>query len=203
MVPGRHGAPPPPARLRGERDARDDARAAVLAASARVRVADADWDGVVTDVSGRAWLASGKDAGRLPYAALFGGVRAADAIELGPHKATVFGGRLLAKARELAHPDLVPAVERLAVSNEALAAAAAERDEATEKAAQHDVRRRALVREVEALAARTEVEILTRFPGRRDLVRAVLADPEGPRRRRGGERAPTPVPGGPDADNPT
>lgn len=180
--------------LRGARDARDDDRDAVYAAAARVRVLDAEWDAAVTDLSGRAWLAAGKDARTEPYASLFGSVKASDAVRLGVSKAQAFGARLVARARELGHADLTAAVDRLAAATEALSAAGARRDEASEKALLHDIRRRSLVRAAKDLGDATEVAILTRFPGRRDLVAAVLAAPEEDRRRRAGGAEPSAAP---------
>lgn len=92
--------------LRAARDARDDARAKVIECSKVVDVRDTVWDKAVTDLSGRAFLAAGKDASKPPYAPLFGTVPAATATKLGPAKATVFGGGLVSKGTELAHPDL-------------------------------------------------------------------------------------------------
>jgi hypothetical protein len=39
----------------------------------------------------------------------------------------------------------------------------------------HDLRRRKAIDDLTTLVAETEVAILTAFPGRRDLVRAILA----------------------------
>lgn len=161
--------------VRQDRDARDLARQALITAQRKVAVRDAAWDTAVTDLSGRAFLAAGKKADRPPYALLFAGVTADDARRLGPAKATAVGTALLRKGQELQHPDLADSLQRLAHANERLAAAEAARTQARAEAAVHEVPRVRAVDAVEALTAQTEVGILTRYPGRDDLVRAALA----------------------------
>ncbi|MEK7705577.1 MAG: hypothetical protein AAB426_11510 [Myxococcota bacterium] len=162
-------------KLRAERDARDTTRAAQLAAAAKVRVCDARWDAVVTELSGRAYLAGGKDAMKEPYVSLFGSVRAADATALGPYKATVFGRKLLARLGELGHTDLKDMTAALASINTELERAATGRTEMAEKAAAHEVRRHKLVEEIEALVAQTEVGVLTALPGKSTISRTMLS----------------------------
>jgi len=160
---------------RAERDARDDARALAVEATAVVRVRDAAWDDAVKKLSGEAFLAAGKDAGRSPYAPLFGTIKATDATRLGPAKASSFGATLLAKANELATPSLAGAVQALTKENAALGEAGAARAAARDGASVHEVKRQKAREALELLIATTEVGILTAFPGRRDLVRAILA----------------------------
>lgn len=162
---------------RAERDARDDARASVLEASAVVRVRDAAWDAAVKKLSGEAFLVAGKDAGQSPYAPLFGTIKATDATRLGPAKAASFGATLLAKAKELATPALGGTVQALAKENAALSDAAGVRATARDEASVHELKRQKAREALELLIATTEVGILTAFPGRRDLVRALLAPP--------------------------
>jgi len=180
--------------LRGLRDARDEARYAWVRAASKLKVVDVDWDAIVTDLSGRAYLAAGKDAAADPYLTLFGTVKASDAVKLGPAKATAFGERVVARATELGHADLGGTVERLKAQNIALTTSGQARDAAREAALLHDLRRRKAIDDLTTLVAETEVAILTAFPGRRDLVRAILA-PTTPSRR--GSSA---DPGGPEVD---
>lgn len=161
--------------LKAQRDARDEARWTLLGAQRTVAVRDAAWDAVVTDLSGRAYLASGKQADQAPYVLLFGGISANDSRQLGPAKATAFGSALLRKGGELRHPELEQGLARLAIANADLEAAHAARLEARAAAEAHAVPRLRAVEAVERLTAETEVGILTKNPGRRDLVRAVLA----------------------------
>jgi hypothetical protein len=168
--------------LRGLRDARDEARYAWVRAASKLKVVDVDWDAIVTDLSGRAYLAAGKDAAADPYLTLFGTVKASDAVKLGPAKATAFGERLVTRATELGHADLGGTVERLKAQNVALTTNGQARDAAREAALLHDLRRRKAIDDLTTLVAETEVAILTAFPGRRDLVRAILA-PTTPSRR--------------------
>jgi len=169
--------------LQDARDKRDEARFAHKCASAVVRVHDALWDEAILTLSGEAFLAAGKDAKASPYAPLFGTMKASEAQELGPAKALVFGGSVVSKARELAHPRLEAATAALAKAGQDLQQAASARDTAREQAELHELRRSRLVYGVEIAVAHCEVEILQRFPGRRDLVRAMLA-PEKPARVR-------------------
>ncbi|MBI2571008.1 MAG: hypothetical protein HYV63_28720 [Candidatus Schekmanbacteria bacterium] len=105
-------------------------------------------------------------------------------MELGAAKATVVAGKLLARGRELAHPDLAAHLAAVEEASAALAAAMEARTLAEEKSLLHDIRRRKILAEVHALIADSEVQILTRFPGRRDLVRATLASGRPTRKRR-------------------
>lgn len=171
-------APPWSKRLEAildSRDARDAARRVVLKASAKVKVFDTRWDFTVKKISSVAYQSAGKKKDVEPYASTFGAVTAADAIDLGPHKATAFGTKLLSKMTALNHMDLNPLIAVLTADQENLANAAKVRDDAQVQAATHDVLRRKHVEEFNKLLAETEVGILTRFPGRRDLVRAILA----------------------------
>jgi hypothetical protein len=181
--------------LRDLRDARDEARYAWVRAASKLKVIDVDWDAIVIDLSGRAYLAAGKDAAAEPYRTLFGSVKASDAVKLGPAKATAFGDRLVARATELGHADLAPTVGQLKAQNVALTTSGQARDAAREAALLHDLRRRKAIDELMTLIAETEVAILTAFPGRRDLVRAILA-PTTPSRRSGSAE-----PDSPDVDD--
>lgn len=160
---------------RAARDARDDDRYARIEASAVVRVRDYRWDRSVVDLSGRAFLASDKKAKQPPYSVLFGKVKADQATNLGPAKATVYGKNLVAKSRELAHPELGASTDAVEEANGQLAAAHDQRAEAVEALSIHDIRRLKLVRDVEELIAATELKILTEYVGEGEYVRAILS----------------------------
>lgn len=168
--------------LKAERDARDEDRWTLLGAQRKVAVLDAQWDHAVVDLSGRAWLAAGKKPGAEPYASLFGTVTAKQVTVLGAHKETVIGEKLVAKGHELGHPDLAESLGKLSHANETLHTAAQVRDAADTQALLHEITRRKLKTELERLVAHAEVGILTQFPGRDDLVRAMLA-PDRPDRK--------------------
>ena len=123
--------------LRADRDARDDARGRVLECSKVVDVRDTIWDKAVTDLSGRAYLAAGKDASKVPYAPLFGTVPAATATKLGPAKATVYGVGLVSKGTTLAHPDLGASIQAVADANGPLSDAGTARAAATVDSSTH------------------------------------------------------------------
>ena len=114
-----------------------------------------------------------------------GTVSAAEAADLGAHKAKAFGELSLEKARLLheAQPALEAPVEAFRRAQEALVEATSRWDDAEVQAAVHDVARRQLLARVERQIALTEVSVLTALPGRRDLVRAVLATDSRRRRR--------------------
>ena len=171
--------------LRAARDDRDDARAKVIECSKVVDVRDTVWDKAVTDLSGRAYFAAGKDASKPPYAPLFGTVTAAAATKLGPAKATVYGDNLVSKGTALAHPDLGDAVQAVAAANKPLSDAGAARTTAQTEAAAHEIKRIQAREALELLIAETELGILQKFVGRDDLVRAILAPPRRTASKRG------------------
>lgn len=161
--------------LRTDRDARDEARATLRGAQRKASVLDMLWDRALVDLSGRAFLAAGKNAGNEPYASLFGTVSAADATKLGAHNASAFGAQVVARANSLAHADLAGAVATLEAATSALETAGATRDDLEVKAQLHEITRIQRCVTVEKQVATTEVGVLTLFPGRADLVRATLA----------------------------
>lgn len=160
--------------LQGKRDRRDAARWKVIGKSARVRVFDARWDGCVKQVSSQAFLLANKDAKQDPYNALFGTVTAEDATALGPSKAEAFGNTLLSKGAALGNAILNPLLAAVKTVQALLMTADKERDDATTEALTHEVERRKMLKQVEAAADQAEVGILTRFPGNRALVNAIL-----------------------------
>lgn len=161
-------------RIQAARDKRDGARWLHISKSARVRVFDARWDRGVTATSSAAFVASNSDAKQDPYNALFGTVKAADVVQLGPAKAEAFGNTLLARGAALALPALEPHLAAVKTAQALLMKADVERDQAATDALTHEVERRKLLKELEREAALAEVAILTRFPGDRALVNAIL-----------------------------
>ncbi len=157
------------------RQTRDETRWTLLGAQRKVAVRDVAWDAAVGDLSGRAFLAAGKTDKEEPYASLFGPLVAKELRNLGPARATAAAELILAKGAALAHPDLTKSLATLKTTTAALTSAAAERDKAQEAALLLDIPRAKQVTAVDALTATTEIGILTKFPGRRDVVRAVLA----------------------------
>ncbi len=184
--------------LRAARDARDDARARVLECSGVVEVRDTIWDKAVIDLSGRAYLAAGKDASKIPYAPLFGTVPAATATKLGPAKATAYGVGLVAKATTLAHPDLGASIQAVAAANTQLSDAGTARAAATVDARTYEIKRLQAHAALELLIAETELGILQKFVGRDDLVRAILAPPRKATSKRGAAAEDTVEEGGGD-----
>jgi hypothetical protein len=157
------------------RDARDDARDAECETTAHVRVADAQWDRAVVELSGLTFLVSGKDAKAEPYAQLFGTLKAEKLKKLGPAKATAAGAELVEKLGAIRHPQLGASAKELDKLTKQLAAAE-EADAAAELAAlTHEIERVKLLRRLEVLIAETEARILAKFPGDEGLVRAILS----------------------------
>ena len=163
---------------------RNAARIKSVVASARVRVLDAKNDKLIGTLSGTAFLAAGSKADQEPYNALFGAVTAEDLKEMGPHKVSSAGAALIAKARALNHPQLTPLLPGLDASMESLKAAGAARDDAFVAEGTHEVERRKILSHAQRLVADAEVAVLTRFPGRRDLVKAILAPERAAPRKR-------------------
>ena len=168
------------------RDARDEARDAERETTACVRVADAQWDHSVGQLSGLAYLISGKSEKGEPYAQLFGTVKAAQLRNLGASKTTAAGTLLVEKLAAIGHAQLNAPAKELDKLTKALAAAE-EADAAAEIAAlTHEIERVKLVRKLETLIAETEAKILAKFPGQDDLVRAILTTVEERQAKKGG-----------------
>lgn len=147
----------------------------LIGASARVHVCDSRWDDQVVEISGRAWLAAHKDAKIEPYKSLFGTIKANDLIRMGPHKATVWGHKLLAKGRELKHPELDSLLSSFETTTAELQKAFIDRMECSEQLAMFSVRKNKMINEIEALIANTEIDVLQIFPGSRRTVRAMIS----------------------------
>ncbi len=161
--------------LLAARQTRDETRWKLLGAQRKVAVSSVEWGVVVGDLSGRALLAAGKNVRKDPYASLFTPLRAAVLRTLGPVRAIAAAAVIAAKGAALAHPELVKCLAALKTATEALSAVEADRSAAQQASLVLDIARSAQVTALDKLTATTELGILTKFPGRSDLVRAALA----------------------------
>lgn len=157
-----------------ERAERDAARDHEIETSAVVRLLDAAWDSTLTQLSGYSFMLANKSEKAPPYVDVFGKVKARDLVSLGPAKATEAGRRIVERTRATGRQELVALANALDVQTTALREAEETDQVAETEALVFDVKRATRLRATERLIAEIEVELLTRFPGRRDLVRAVL-----------------------------
>lgn len=157
---------------RAERERADDQ---VLFVDAKARVEDADFDRATTGLSGKSWSLSGKNKANEPHATLFGKLTAADIKRLGVVKASTEGRRLVKQSKALGNPDLEPELGAFETATEALIAVTAAIEAADDGLFAPRQAKNKLVRELNRLVAVTEANILMAFPGRRDLVSAILA----------------------------
>lgn len=156
------------------RDARDEARDLVVEKNAVVNVFDMQWDATVGQLSSLSFMLAGSKANKDPYKTLFGTIKAKSLQALGPAKATVAADRLVEKINAMGDAKLLPLANVLDFQSRLLGAAS-EEDVAAETALlSHSIARMKLIRRLEMTVATTEVELLSRFPGRDDIVRAVL-----------------------------
>lgn len=153
-------------------------------ARAVVRVADVEWDSTIEKVSDEAWLLSEKDRKKPPYEPLFGKLTASRVKKFGMQKAVAFGEDFVKRLEAQEHPKLLPFVGDVRQANEGLKAAEANRKEASREERMHDFPRLGLVDRTQALVNKTEIALLSRFPGNRELVRAILSPTSATRRRR-------------------
>ncbi len=161
--------------LLGHRLHRDELRWTLLGAQRKVDYRDALWDAAVVELSGRAFLAAGKSADARPYADLFGTLPARELKSLGPARAAAAAELILAKAAVLNSPELGASAAAVAKATEKLKAADVDRAAARKSVLVLDITRAEQVDALELAMAHTEVQILTKMPGRNDLVRALLA----------------------------
>lgn len=162
-------------RVLAERAKRDGARKSLIKASSVQRRKDLNWDKLIKRIGTRSFADAERDAKKAPYSTLFGSLRPSDATRLGAVKATDLGSVLVLKLRELrseAYDAL--ATELDSASGELQGADKARKTRAAESQT-HDVRRRALLDELEDLIDKTQIAILTAYPGDSDLVRAILS----------------------------
>ena len=163
------------AKARGARDRRDELRYAAIEARAVAAVRDTAWDDTVGDLSGAAYLVSGKDDQAPPYSILFGNIKADEMRRFGLAKATLCGRRLVAQLTELNHPGLTHHIAPLTQRTDRLDQAHQAREAANQAVMLFAIEQSRLIDAVQRAVDQAEVTILTRSPGNRGLVRAVLA----------------------------
>lgn len=162
------------ARLEAERNKRDGVRKRLVKSSAVERVADLRWDDVIKRLGTRSFADAERDAKKPPYALLFGTLAPAQCRRLGAVKAGELSNGLAVKLRELGAPYALFEAE-LTQAAEALRGAHQQRKLLQAENSGHDLRRRALLDELEWLVDQTELGILTARPGDDDAVRAILS----------------------------
>lgn len=155
---------------RAAREAVDDV---VLVATARLRVEDVEWDKALGQVSSRSYLLSGKDADTDPYATLFGKVDAKRARGFGAAKAVIVGESVVRDGRRL-DADLGTELSQLETATTRLNEAKRLYDEADDALFVPRQSKKKLIGKLNDLIAVTEAGILTAFPGRDDIVSAIL-----------------------------
>lgn len=160
--------------LEAERLKRDGVRKSLVKRSAIQRVADLNWDNVIKRLGTRAFADAERDAKRPPYSLLFGTLPPSQCRRLGAVKAGELSNGLLAKLRQLG-PDYAAFEAELAEAAAALRDADQQRKQLQAEDGGHDIRRRALLENLENLVDATELGILTARPGDDDAVRAVLS----------------------------
>lgn len=156
---------------RAAREAADDA---VLVATARVRVGDVDWDQSIGVVSSRAYELAKKDASADPYVTLFGRIDAKRAKDFGPAKAVVVGQTVVKDGRRLTEFDLTNELTALEAATQELLASKQRWDDADDALFEPRRAKKRLIGRLNELIAVTEAGILTAFPGRNDIVTAIL-----------------------------
>lgn len=160
--------------LEAERLKRDGVRKRLVKRSAVQRVADLRWDNVIKRLGTRSFADAERDAKRPPYVLLFGTLPPSQCRRLGAVKAGELSNGLIAKLRELG-PDYASFEAELSQAAAALRDADQQRKQLQAEDGGHDLRRRALLEDLEALVDTTELGILTARPGDNDAVRAVLS----------------------------
>ncbi len=181
--------------LKAAREEQEQKRFELLKASRKVRVLDRFFDRAVSQLARQAQADAG-GVDKPPYSTLFGAVKSKDILAMGPEKAVAVGALLAEKAKGLQNADntvrLASAVKDAAGP---LADAHAARQKAKEAVLVLAVKRQQLSARLGALAALTQVGILTAFPGDSELVRAVLSIERGERdQKRESDDPPTPAP---------
>jgi hypothetical protein len=168
---------PPLKALRDEfvaqRAARESVDDLVLVTTARLRVEDVDWDNALGQVSSKSYLLSNKDADSDPYATLFGKVDAKRARGFGAAKAVIVGETVVRDGRRL-DADLEAELNQLEVATNRLSEAKRLFDEADDALFVPRQSKKKLINKLNDLIAVTEAGILTAFPGRDDIVSAIL-----------------------------
>lgn len=147
-------------RVKEARDKREAGERTLAIMAGKVRAADVKWDRVVLDLSSTAFFHAKKDAKALPYARLFGTIKATDMRKMGASKSVGYGKQLLTDLQQLDHEALAPHQEKLQKANDNLMAADTLRDDAKRAFRSHDLTRQALIEEIEKQIILTEIELL-------------------------------------------
>ena len=143
----------------------------------------AEFANTVKKLSSETYHLAGKDVRAEPYVSFFGAVKVAEIQRFGLLKATAYGrstveleAPVLSALTSESAKDLVRSLlAELHTATAALEEAGRVREDAASELTGLDIGRRLLVRQTLDLVAQTEVGILTRYQGRRDLVDAILA----------------------------
>ncbi len=188
-------------RFLAERSTRDSARKALVAAAAVQRRRDLNWDKVIKRIGTRSFGDAERNAKKPPYSILFSGVRPSDATRLGATKAGEFSAGLTMKMRELKQADYDGLAGELESAAGDLDTADKDRKLRAAESQTHDIRRRSLLDDVEALIGRTQIALLTAYPGESDLVRAILSPWKDATSVNREEILPKPNPGAPEDEN--
>jgi hypothetical protein len=162
-------------KLTAARDSRDSARFLRVRTIRRYNVLKAKFLGEVTELSGHAYLLSGKDATKPPYATIFKGRKAEDLKPLGFNNLKDQATALFAAAESANVAVLGPALTDLRASFDRVIAAGEAKKAARLALIAHETTRASLVVACEELGDTTEAAILGALPGRNDLVRLILS----------------------------
>jgi len=198
--------------LRSQREGANDA---ALEASTGARVEDVQFDVDLGGASAKSFELSGKDASKTPYVELFGKDDARTVKGYGPVKAVAAAGRIVKDGRRLKATEaasifaeraaeLLPALDRLEASTGRLGAAATRVADAKDALFAPRQAKKKLVADLNALIAVTEAAILTAFPGRDDIVSAILLpwfERRAPKPKAGVAKPPSPDPLAPDLED--
>lgn len=190
-------------RVRAERDAREDADDAVLEASTATRVEDVDNDVSLTAASSKSWDLSNKNPEQDPHATLFV-IDAKRIKSFGPARAMEEARRIVKDGRRLVEAEALDGVlTALEGTTERLGNAFQAYQTAEDALFLPRQAKKKLSRDLNDLIAVTEAAILTAFPGRDDLVSAVLLPWfERSKRRKTADPEVGPDPLTPDIDDP-
>jgi len=161
-------------RIAKEREVREQADDAVLEASTAARVEDADNDNALTDVSAKSWELSDKDASKDPHATLFGKLPAKRVKGFGPGRALEESDRIVKDGRRFSEHDFGTTLDTLEGTSRGLDLAYKAFEATEDGLFEPRKTKKALIRAVNDLIAITEAAILTQFPGRDDIVSAIL-----------------------------
>lgn len=162
-------------RVLAERVTRDGDRKGLIKSAAVQRRCDLGWDRTLMQAGTKSFSDAGRSAKKPPYSTLFSTIRPSAATRLGAVKATELGTTIVLKLRELKKPAYDELADELEAASGALEAADKARKGMKGKTETHDLRRRALIDDLETLADKTHIAILTAFPGDDDLVRTILS----------------------------